>query len=103
MLIGCCSVYYEIKRIDIYFRAGVAGYDAPTWSGVITPAGLPRPVLDKLNGAINRAIASQTFKDRFGVIGDEPAGGTPEEFAALIKRELAKWRDVVQRSGARFD
>ena len=84
-------------------EAGVAGYDAPTWSGVIAPAGLPRPVLDKLNGAINRAIASQTFKDRFGVIGDEPAGGTPEEFAALIKRELAKWRDVVQRSGARFD
>ena len=84
-------------------EAGVAGYDAPTWSGVIAPAGLPRPVLDKLNGAINRAIASQTFKDRFGVIGDEPAGGTPEEFAALIRRELAKWRDVVQRSGARFD
>ena len=84
-------------------EAGVPGYDAPTWSGVIAPAGLPRPVLDKLNGAINRAIASQTFKDRFGVIGDEPAGGTPEEFAALIRRELAKWRDVVQRSGARFD
>ncbi len=58
-------------------EAGVPGYEAPTWSGVIAPAGVPRPIVDKLNAAINRAIASQTFKDRFAMIGDEPAGGTP--------------------------
>ena len=84
-------------------EAGVTGFDAPTWTGVIAPAGLPKPVLDKLNAATNRAIASSSFKERFGVIGDEPAGGTPEEFGDLIKRELAKWRDVVKRSGAKFD
>ncbi len=84
-------------------EAGVPGFDAPTWTGVIAPAGLPKPVLDKLNAATNRAIASSSFKERFGVIGDEPAGGTPEEFGDLIKRELAKWRDVVKRSGAKFD
>lgn len=84
-------------------EAGVPGYDAPTWTGVIAPAGLPRPVLDKLNAAVNRAIQSPAFKERFGVIGDEPAGGPPEEFAELIRRELAKWRDVVRRSGAKFD
>ena len=58
-------------------EAGVPGYAAPTWSGVIAPAGVPRPIVDKLNAAINRAIASQTFKERFAMIGDEPAGGTP--------------------------
>ena len=79
------------------------GYDAPTWTGVIAPAGLPRPVLDKLSNAINRAIVSPTFKERFGSIGDEPAGGTPEEFAAMFKVEFAKWREVVKRSGAKFD
>ncbi len=84
-------------------EAGVPGYDAPTWTGVIAPANLPKPILERLNTAANRAIASQNFKERFGTIGDEPAGGTPEEFAAVIKRELAKWRDVVQRSGAKFD
>ena len=84
-------------------EAGVAGYEAATWTGVVAPANLPRPILDKLNGAVNRAINSPTFRERFSGIGDEPAGGTPEEFAALIKRELGKWRDVVKRSGARLD
>ena len=90
-------------NIPTLAEAGVPGYDAPTWTGVITPAGLPKPILEKLNTAVNRAIATPAFKERFGVIGDEPAGGTPEEFGAVIKRELAKWRDVVQRSGAKFD
>jgi tripartite-type tricarboxylate transporter receptor subunit TctC len=84
-------------------EAGVPGYDAPTWSGVIAPVGVPRPIVDKLNAAINRAIESQAFKDRFAMIGDEPAGGTPEEFAAVIRKDSAKWGDVVRRSGARLD
>jgi tripartite-type tricarboxylate transporter receptor subunit TctC len=81
----------------------VPGYDAGTWSGVIAPAGLPKPILDKLNAAINRAISLPTFKERFGAIGDEPAGGSAEEFAATIRRDSAKWADVVLRSGAKLD
>jgi tripartite-type tricarboxylate transporter receptor subunit TctC len=84
-------------------EAGVPGYEAPTWSGVIAPAGVPRPIVDKLNGAINRAIASPSFKDRFAAIGDEPAGGTPEAFAATIAADSAKWGEVVRRSGTRLD
>ena len=84
-------------------EAGVAGYEAPTWSGVIAPAGVPRPIIDRLNAGINKAIASQTFRDRFAEIGDEPAGGTPEEFAELIQKDSKKWGEVVRRSGARLD
>lgn len=84
-------------------EAGVPGYAAPTWSGVIGPAGIPRSIVDKLNAAINRAINSPAFKERFAAIGDEPAGGTPEEFAETIAKDSAKWKDVVQRSGARLD
>ena len=72
-------------------------------SSGVPPAGVPRPVIDKLNAAINKAIASQMFKDRFAMIGDEPAGGTPEEFAELIRTDSAKWGEVVRRSGARLD
>jgi tripartite-type tricarboxylate transporter receptor subunit TctC len=84
-------------------EAGVPGYAAPTWSGVIAPAGVPRPIIDKLNAAINRAIASQVFRDRFASIGDEPAGGSPEDFAEVIQSDSAKWGDVIRRAGARLD
>jgi tripartite-type tricarboxylate transporter receptor subunit TctC len=84
-------------------EAGVPGYEAGTWSGVIGSAGMPRPIVDKLNAAINRAINSSAFKERFAAIGDEPAGGTPEEFAETIRKDSAKWADVIQRSGARLD
>ncbi len=84
-------------------EAGVPGYAAPTWSGVIAPARVPRPVVDRLNAGINKAIMSQAFRDRFAMIGDEPAGGTPEEFADLIASDSAKWAQVVRRSGARLD
>jgi tripartite-type tricarboxylate transporter receptor subunit TctC len=84
-------------------EAGVPGYLAPTWTGVIAPAGVPRPIVDKLNAAISKALTSEAFNEKFTKIGDEPAGGTPEEFAATIKADSAKWSDVVQRSGAKLD
>jgi tripartite-type tricarboxylate transporter receptor subunit TctC len=84
-------------------EAGVPGYEAATWSGVIAPVGLPTPIRDKLNAAINRAIQSPTFRQHFAALGDEPAGGTPAEFADVIRKDSAKWADVVRRSGARLD
>src|SRR5947209_7825820 len=84
-------------------EAGVPGYAAPTWSGVVGPAASPRPIVDKLNAAINRAIQSPTFKERFASIGDETAGGTPEGFAETIANHSGKEKEVVQRSGARLD
>jgi tripartite-type tricarboxylate transporter receptor subunit TctC len=84
-------------------EAGVPGYEAGTWIGVIAPAGVPRPIVDKLNGAINRVVASANYRERFVSIGDEPEGDTPEDFADLIAKDSAKWADVVRRSGARLD
>ena len=84
-------------------EAGVPGYSAPTWSGVIAPAGTPKAIVDKINAAVNKAIQTQVFKERFGAIGDEPAGGPPDEFAKTIAVDLAKWKDVVQRSGAKLE
>ena len=84
-------------------EAGVPGYEVTTWTGVLGPAGMPRDIVMKLNVAINKAIQSPAFKERFGKIGDEPANGPPEEFAATIARDSAKWKNVVERSGAKLD
>jgi len=84
-------------------EAGVPGYEAGTWTGVIAPAGLQPAVLAKLVTAVNEAIRSPIFKERFALIGDEPAGGTPQDFADAIRRDSERWADVVRRSGARID
>lgn len=80
-------------------EAGVPGYSAPTWVGVIAPAGVSPAIVARLNAAINKAIASSDFRERFATIGDEPAGGTPDQFAALIASDSQKWGTLIRRAG----
>jgi tripartite-type tricarboxylate transporter receptor subunit TctC len=84
-------------------EAGVPGYSAPGWVGVIAPAGLPQPILDKLNTATNRAIQSPAFATWNARTGNEPGGGTPAQFAALIASDSKKWGEVINRAGIKFD
>jgi tripartite-type tricarboxylate transporter receptor subunit TctC len=84
-------------------EAGVPGYEAGTWTGVIGPAGMARPVVLRLNAAINRSMQTPTSRRRFAEIGNEAGGGTPEDFGDLIRRDSAKWAEVVKRSGAKID
>jgi len=93
----------SLPEVPTLIEAGVAGYEVNVWSGVIAPAGLPRPILDRLNKAINAAILVPETKERFTQLGSEGGGGTPEAFADLIRRDSAKWADVVRRSGAKID
>jgi len=93
----------SLPEVPTLAEAGVAGYEVNAWSGIIAPAGLPRPVLDRLNKAVNAAIVAPQTKERFAQLGSEGGGGTPEEFAALIRRDSAKWADVIRRSGAKID
>ncbi len=84
-------------------EAGVPGYSAPGWVGVIAPAGVPRPVIDKLNAAANRAILLPAFADWNAKIGNEPGGGTPEQFGKLIASDYKKWGDVIERAGIKME
>jgi len=93
----------SLPEVPTLIEAGVPGYEVNAWSGIITTAGVPRAVLDKLNAAVNRAILEPKAKELLFALGSEGGGGTPEEFAALIRRDSAKWADVVKRSGAKID
>jgi tripartite-type tricarboxylate transporter receptor subunit TctC len=93
----------SLPEVPTLIEAGVPGYEVTAWTGVIAPAHLPRPVLDKLNAAVNAAIVEPTVKTRLGQMGSEGGGGTPEEYAELIRRDSAKWAEVIRRSGARID
>jgi tripartite-type tricarboxylate transporter receptor subunit TctC len=94
---------HSLPEVPTMIEAGVPGYEVTPWSGVIGPAGLPRPVLERLNAAVNAAIKEPATHARLAEMGSEGGGGTPEEFAVLIRRDSAKWAEVVRRSGARID
>jgi tripartite-type tricarboxylate transporter receptor subunit TctC len=81
----------------------VAGYEVNAWSGIIAPAGLPRPILERLNAAANAALQAPELQARLAELGSEGGGGTPEQFAEVIRRDSAKWAEVVRRSGAKIE
>jgi tripartite-type tricarboxylate transporter receptor subunit TctC len=84
-------------------EAGVPGYEVSSWSGIIAPAGLPRALLNKLNAAANATLLAPEVKERLLQLGNEGGGGTPEQFGELIRRDSAKWAEVIRLSGARID
>ena len=84
-------------------EAGVPGYDATTWTGIVAPAGVPRAIVARLNAGINAALATPALREKLLGLGSEPVIGTPAQFGEFIRRENAKWADVVRRSGAKVD
>ena len=81
----------------------VQGYEVINWFGLAAPRGTPKAIIARLNAEMNQALKTPALRESLGAQGAEPAGGTPEEFAALIRRDLAKWEKVVKASGARVD
>jgi tripartite-type tricarboxylate transporter receptor subunit TctC len=92
-----------LPDIPTLIEAGVAGYEATTWTGIVAPVGVPKPIITRLNAEIQQMVGGPSFKERVNAIGSEPMSGTPEQFAAFIRKESAKWADVIKRSGARID
>jgi tripartite-type tricarboxylate transporter receptor subunit TctC len=84
-------------------EAGVAGFEVVSWTGVVVPAGVPKAIVDKLNTAANRALATPTLREKYAALGYEIAGGTSEQFADLVHRETAKWAEVVKRAGMKAE
>lgn len=84
-------------------EAGVPGYEASVWFGLLAPANTPEPIVRRLNDEVRKALAAKDIVERFAKDGAEPYPLTPGEFAELIKRDLALWGDIVKRSGATAD
>ncbi|OGA46189.1 MAG: hypothetical protein A3F74_04280 [Betaproteobacteria bacterium RIFCSPLOWO2_12_FULL_62_58] len=84
-------------------EAGVPGYSAASWNGVLTPAGVPRSILKKLNADIVKILHSAEVRERLAGDGGEPVGGSAEEFRALIRSEIAKWAKVIKAANIRAE
>ena len=84
-------------------EAGLPGFEATSWFGLLAPAGTPPDVIAKVNGEVATWLASPEAKDKLASLGAIAAGGSPEDFAHHIAAETAKWQKVVKASGARVE
>ena len=84
-------------------ESGVPGYDITVWAGLITPVGVPKAIIAKLNDAVNKAMASPSLLEKYAANGVDPGGGTVEEYGALIKREVEKYAMIAKTLKAKVD
>jgi tripartite-type tricarboxylate transporter receptor subunit TctC len=93
----------DMPDVPTINESGYKGFDAVTWFGFLAPTGTPKDVIAKLNLEFNKALKLPELRKRLDDEGAIPAGGTPEQFATLIKEEIPRWGKVVKESGAHVD
>jgi tripartite-type tricarboxylate transporter receptor subunit TctC len=81
----------------------VPGYAAEAFQGVVVPAGVPRPIVDKLAAEIGAIVKSRDIGERFEADGALAVGSTPQQFAAFLKTEMAKWAKVIREAGIQLE
>ena len=90
----------DIPTID---ESGVRGYDVTVWAGLITPVGVSKAVIATLNDAVNKAMVSPSLVEKYAANGVEPVRSTPEEYGALIKREVEKYTALAKNLKLKVD
>jgi tripartite-type tricarboxylate transporter receptor subunit TctC len=92
-----------LPEVPTIAEAGVPGYEAVIWLGMMAPAGTPKPIIDRLNREITRVANTPEMKHAWATQGAVPMSMTPDEFAAYLRADIEKWAHVVKVSGARAD
>src|SRR5205085_2611342 len=92
-----------LPEVPTLNEAGVPGYDAVIWLGIMAPAGTPRPIVDRLNAEITKAVSDPKVKAAWAEQGAVPMAMTPEEFTRFLHEDIEKWARVVKISGAKPD
>ena len=90
----------DLPDVPTMDEAGIKGYDATIWLGLLGPAGLPRDIVTRLNSEITKALSSAETRKLILAAGVEVSTSSPEEFAALLRSEYDKWGKVVKETGA---
>jgi tripartite-type tricarboxylate transporter receptor subunit TctC len=93
----------DLPAVPTIAESGYKGFEASTWFGFLGPAGTPKDVIGKLNTEFNKALQQPDLRKKLGDEGANPVGGTPEQFAAVIKADIPRWGKVVKESGAKVD
>jgi tripartite-type tricarboxylate transporter receptor subunit TctC len=84
-------------------EAGLPGFEATTWHGLVAPAGTPPAIIDTLHGALVAALADPDVQQKLAALGVDIGPDSPGEFAAYIKAEIPKWAAIIKASGAKVE
>lgn len=84
-----------LPSVPTVAEQGVAGYDVSSWAGLMAPAGTPRPIIDRLNAEVQKALQLPAVRSRLEEMGGEARGSTPEEMRAMVATQTQKWTQVV--------
>lgn len=90
-------------QIPTMAEAGLADYEVSQWQGLMAPKGVPSPIVELMNKHVMTIIGERDVGDRFRLAGMAPAGGSPEQFLARIRGEIALWRKIAGSAGIRVD
>jgi len=93
----------DLPQTPTINESGYKGFNAVTWFGFLAPAGTPADVIQKLNAEFNKALQQPALRKKLGDEGADPAGGSIEQFATLIREDGVRWGRVVRDSGVRID
>jgi len=91
-----------LPNVPTVLESGIK-YEVTLWHGLIGPKGLPRPVVELANGLINEALKGKDMDERLAIDGVSSAGGTPDQFLALIKTDIERWRKVIAQAGVKAE
>ena len=92
-----------LPEVPTIAEAGLPDFELTTWYGVLAPAGTPRPVIARLNAELVKIMHAPDLQERLAGLATDPATGTPEEFGAYLRQEIAKWGEVVRKAGLKAD
>ncbi len=92
----------DAPEIPTIAEAGVPGYEVAAWFGILAPAGTPKPVVELLHRSSAEILKEPAFEKRLLELGAKPSGITPEQFSAMLERELGKWREVAAKNGLKL-
>lgn len=92
-----------LPQVPTFSEAGLPGFDAKFWQGVLAPAGTPKPIVDKLSSEIARILAMPDISEKLASQGAAPFISTPEQFAALIKADMARYAHVIKTANIKLE
>ncbi|MCC6474308.1 MAG: tripartite tricarboxylate transporter substrate binding protein [Burkholderiales bacterium] len=93
----------SLPDVPTFIEQGLKDFEAVSWVGIMVPAKTPRAIVERLHRDTVATLQEPALRERFGVLGIEPVGNTPEEFTAQIRADLARWRAVVERAKIKAD